>query len=89
SQYRTYCGSKARYMNEQFIERFDLDLITLPDTLPDWFVGQRQMLVCMLLRRGCMRSADALGTMRSWTTRRSCIKRKCSNTPRKLPRKQA
>jgi hypothetical protein len=32
-------------MNEQFIERFDLDLITLPETLPEWFITQRQMLV--------------------------------------------
>ncbi|RKP24361.1 hypothetical protein SYNPS1DRAFT_17322, partial [Syncephalis pseudoplumigaleata] len=51
-QYRAYCGSKARYMNEQFIEGFDLDLITLPDNLPSWFMHQRHMLV-MHGRLGC------------------------------------
>ena len=32
-------------MNEQFIELFDLDLVTLPANLPDWLIDQQQMLV--------------------------------------------
>ena len=36
AQYRAYAGSKARYLNEQFIELFDLDLVTLPRQLPPW-----------------------------------------------------
>ncbi|GJD09489.1 Probable tyrosine-protein phosphatase [Galdieria sulphuraria] len=36
-EYRTFASSKARYVNEQFIELFDVDLITLPEDLPDWF----------------------------------------------------
>ncbi|KAL1920668.1 uncharacterized protein VTP21DRAFT_1045 [Calcarisporiella thermophila] len=43
-EYRSYAGSKARYVNEQFIELFDLDLVTLPRTLPPWLVEQRNML---------------------------------------------
>ena len=35
-QYRAYAGSKARYLNEQYIELFDLDLVTLPKQLPLW-----------------------------------------------------
>ncbi|KAI8050868.1 protein-tyrosine phosphatase [Syncephalis plumigaleata] len=49
TEYRAYCGSKARYMNEQFIERFDLDLITLPENLPSWFMHQGQMLVITVI----------------------------------------
>eukprot|EP00158_Paraphelidium_tribonemae_P004531 Partr_v1_DN26805_c1_g3_i1_m40331 putative PHOsphatase len=30
-EYRAFAGSRARYINEQFIELFDLDLVTLPD----------------------------------------------------------
>lgn len=44
-QYRAYAGSKARYVNEQFIELFDLDLVTLPLHLPPWFIHQQKMLV--------------------------------------------
>lgn len=36
-EYRTFASSKARYVNEQFIELFDVDLVTLPEDLPDWF----------------------------------------------------
>lgn len=32
-------------MNEQFVELFDLDLVTLPPNLPDWLIDQQQMLV--------------------------------------------
>ncbi|ORX56739.1 protein-tyrosine phosphatase [Hesseltinella vesiculosa] len=37
TEYRSFAGTKARYVNEQFIELFDLDLVTLPRTLPLWF----------------------------------------------------
>eukprot|EP01137_Pigoraptor_chileana_P004779 Opistho-2@46896 len=43
NEYRMYAGAKNRYINEQFIELFDLDLITLPHTLPTWFVDQVTM----------------------------------------------
>ncbi|CAO3660835.1 unnamed protein product [Rhizopus stolonifer] len=44
TEYRAYAGSKARYVNEQFIELFDLDLVTLPLQLPLWFIKQQKML---------------------------------------------
>ncbi|KAI9281145.1 tyrosine phosphatase family-domain-containing protein, partial [Sporodiniella umbellata] len=44
TEYRAYAGSKARYVNEQFIELFDLDLVTLPRCLPSWFIEQQKML---------------------------------------------
>ncbi|CAO3593813.1 unnamed protein product [Absidia cylindrospora] len=44
TEYRSFAGSKARYVNEQFIELFDLDLVTLPKDLPAWFLHQREML---------------------------------------------
>ncbi|ORZ19216.1 tyrosine phosphatase family-domain-containing protein [Lobosporangium transversale] len=45
-EYRAYAGSKARYVNEQFIELFDIDWITLPECLPTWWIEQEQMWVC-------------------------------------------
>ncbi|KAI9319379.1 protein-tyrosine phosphatase [Dichotomocladium elegans] len=44
NEYRAYAGTKARYVNEQFIELFDLDLVTLPANLPGWLIDQQQML---------------------------------------------
>ncbi|CDS11184.1 hypothetical protein LRAMOSA03447 [Lichtheimia ramosa] len=44
TEYRAYAGTKARYVNEQFIELFDLDLVTLPPNLPDWLIDQQNML---------------------------------------------
>ncbi|KAI9092152.1 protein-tyrosine phosphatase [Phlyctochytrium arcticum] len=44
-EYRSYAGSKSRYVNEQFIELFDMDLITLPQHLPSWFIYQQKLLV--------------------------------------------
>eukprot|EP00026_Physarum_polycephalum_P015551 Phypoly_transcript_16261.p1 GENE.Phypoly_transcript_16261~~Phypoly_transcript_16261.p1 ORF type:complete len:193 (+),score=32.06 Phypoly_transcript_16261:117-695(+) len=44
-EYRMFTQSNTRYVNEQFIELFDVDLVTLPPSLPDWFVAQRNMLV--------------------------------------------
>ncbi|BBN02830.1 hypothetical protein MPTK1_2g18490 [Marchantia polymorpha subsp. ruderalis] len=43
-EYRRYAGSKARYANEQFMELFDEDLVTLPKDLPAWFIDQRRMM---------------------------------------------
>ncbi|KAG0053958.1 hypothetical protein BGZ83_000102 [Gryganskiella cystojenkinii] len=42
-EYRAYAGNKARYVNEQFIELFDIDWITLPETLPTWWIEQEEM----------------------------------------------
>ena len=37
-KYRNQAGNvKTKFEYEQFIELFDVDLITLPSTLPDWF----------------------------------------------------
>ncbi|KAG2226015.1 hypothetical protein INT45_002481 [Circinella minor] len=44
TEYRAYAGTKARYVNEQFIELFDLDLVTLPVSLPNWLIDQQDML---------------------------------------------
>ncbi|CAG8802325.1 9457_t:CDS:2, partial [Dentiscutata erythropus] len=44
-EYRSFAGNKARYVNEQFIELFDMDLITLPQNLPLWFIEQKMLLV--------------------------------------------
>jgi len=43
-KYRSYAGNKVRYVNEQFIELFDMDLITLPHNLPSWFIEQQKLL---------------------------------------------
>lgn len=37
-EHRRYAGAKSRFVNEQFIEFFDVDLVTLPPRLPSWFV---------------------------------------------------
>ncbi|KAF9910935.1 hypothetical protein EC991_005109 [Linnemannia zychae] len=42
-EYRAYAGNKARYVNEQFIELFDIDWITLPANLPTWWIEQEAM----------------------------------------------
>ncbi|CAH1755969.1 4587_t:CDS:2 [Entrophospora sp. SA101] len=39
----SYAGNKSRYVNEQFIELFDMDLITLPKDLPSWFIEQKKL----------------------------------------------
>lgn len=43
SEYRSFSGPKTRYFNEQFIELFDIDLVTLPDDPPAWFAEQMEM----------------------------------------------
>eukprot|EP00244_Chara_vulgaris_P005288 TRINITY_DN20_c0_g1_i1.p1 TRINITY_DN20_c0_g1~~TRINITY_DN20_c0_g1_i1.p1 ORF type:complete len:167 (+),score=17.65 TRINITY_DN20_c0_g1_i1:59-559(+) len=35
-EYRRYAGSKVRLLNEQFIELFDTDLVTIPVEHPLW-----------------------------------------------------
>ncbi|KAJ3013994.1 hypothetical protein HKX48_005406 [Thoreauomyces humboldtii] len=42
-EYRSYTGGQGRYVNEQFIELFDMDLVTLPTSLPPWFILQQKM----------------------------------------------
>lgn len=44
-KYILYAGKKSRYSNEQCIELFDVDLVTLPPKkyLPEWFSLQEQM----------------------------------------------
>ena len=37
-EYRLYAQSKTRYANEQFIEMFDVDLVSLPSTAAPWLV---------------------------------------------------
>lgn len=45
-EYRMYAQqSNTRYVNEVFIELFDVDLVTLPPNLPPWFLDQQQMLL--------------------------------------------
>ncbi|KYQ89847.1 Arf guanyl-nucleotide exchange factor [Tieghemostelium lacteum] len=44
-EYKAFSGqSNTRYVNEQFIELFDVDLVTLPNNLPTWFRDQLKML---------------------------------------------
>lgn len=43
NEYRSFAGVKTRYVNEQFIELFDIDLVTIPDQQPLWFVEQMEL----------------------------------------------
>eukprot|EP00698_Gefionella_okellyi_P022243 TRINITY_DN7344_c0_g1_i1.p2 TRINITY_DN7344_c0_g1~~TRINITY_DN7344_c0_g1_i1.p2 ORF type:complete len:125 (+),score=15.86 TRINITY_DN7344_c0_g1_i1:420-794(+) len=43
-QYRRHAGNRCQFETEQFIELFDADLVTLPQTLPAWFLAQRQLM---------------------------------------------
>lgn len=43
TEYRTYAGPRTRYVNEQFIELFDIDLVTIPHDPPAWFAEQVEM----------------------------------------------
>ncbi|KAI8586404.1 tyrosine phosphatase family-domain-containing protein [Geranomyces variabilis] len=43
-EYRSYTGGQGRCINEQFIELFDTDLVTLPRSLPPWFLLQQKIL---------------------------------------------
>jgi len=43
-EYRSYaCHRSTRYGDEQFIELFDVDLVTLPADLPQWFIEQKKI----------------------------------------------
>ncbi|KAJ3390149.1 tyrosine-protein phosphatase required for protection against superoxide stress (By similarity) [Lobulomyces angularis] len=39
-EYQSFAGTKSRYVNEQFIELFDLDLITVPKDPPFLLISQ-------------------------------------------------
>lgn len=39
-EYRAFAGTKTRYNNEQFIELYDVDLVRIPNTPPEWFQHQ-------------------------------------------------
>lgn len=44
SEFKTYAANRTiRLGDEQFIEFFDVDLVTLPKILPIWFIDQRKM----------------------------------------------
>ncbi|KAG7401942.1 hypothetical protein PHYBOEH_009522 [Phytophthora boehmeriae] len=44
-KYRNIAGSvKTRFENEQFMELFDVDLVTLPQQLPSWFTVHQRMM---------------------------------------------
>ncbi|CAI5711661.1 unnamed protein product [Hyaloperonospora brassicae] len=44
-KYRNIAGSvKTRFENEQFIELFDVDLVTLPQQLPSWFMVHQRLM---------------------------------------------
>lgn len=43
NEYRSFAGPKTRYVNEQFIELFDIDLVTIPRDPPQWFAEQLDM----------------------------------------------
>lgn len=43
NEYRSFAGAKTRYVNEQFIELFDIDLVTIPQSPPLWFAEQLQI----------------------------------------------
>eukprot|EP01059_Diplonema_ambulator_P028318 TRINITY_DN4708_c0_g1_i2.p1 TRINITY_DN4708_c0_g1~~TRINITY_DN4708_c0_g1_i2.p1 ORF type:complete len:199 (+),score=43.20 TRINITY_DN4708_c0_g1_i2:805-1401(+) len=38
TEYRRYAGNKGRIDNEQFIELFDIDLVTIPENTPSKYV---------------------------------------------------
>ena len=38
-EYRRHAGAKFRQLNEQFIELFDIDLVPLPQSRPQWMVA--------------------------------------------------
>lgn len=39
NEYCSFAAARSRYVNEQFIELFDIDLITVPPQPPAWFVN--------------------------------------------------
>jgi hypothetical protein len=62
-QYRNIAGSvKTRFENEQFIELFDVDLVTLPQQLPSWFTVHQRLMV----RRGKPRALKCAEANLCW-----------------------
>jgi protein tyrosine/serine phosphatase len=44
-EYRSFAVHRStRFGDEQFIELFDVDLVTLPYNLPSWFIEQKKMI---------------------------------------------
>lgn len=43
NEYRSFAGPKTRYNNEQFMELFDIDLVTIPQKSPPWYAEQLSM----------------------------------------------
>ena len=52
-EYQSFSGNSTRFANEQFIELFDVDLVTLPppDSLPSWFLDCAKLREEERLRR--------------------------------------
>jgi protein tyrosine/serine phosphatase len=44
NEYETYAHNSSRYVNRQFIELFDVDLVSLPSELPFWFSIQHDLM---------------------------------------------
>eukprot|EP00735_Rhodelphis_limneticus_P003937 TRINITY_DN15480_c0_g1::TRINITY_DN15480_c0_g1_i1::g.30568::m.30568 TRINITY_DN15480_c0_g1::TRINITY_DN15480_c0_g1_i1::g.30568 ORF type:complete len:282 (+),score=-7.65,sp/Q1ZXG8/D1060_DICDI/47.50/8e-45,Y_phosphatase2/PF03162.8/1.8e-42 TRINITY_DN15480_c0_g1_i1:138-983(+) len=44
NEYRIYASTKVWHVHEQFIELFDVDLVTLPKVLPEWYLWQCALL---------------------------------------------
>lgn len=42
-EYRSFAAAKTRYVNEQFIELFDTDLVCIPDVPAQWFADLLEM----------------------------------------------
>ncbi|KAF0717712.1 Aste57867_2142 [Aphanomyces stellatus] len=62
-KYRNLAGTtKTKFENEQFIEFFDVDLVTLPPHLPEWFMLNQKLLEderAALSRKECFPGATA------------------------------
>ncbi|KDO20614.1 hypothetical protein SPRG_12971 [Saprolegnia parasitica CBS 223.65] len=65
-KYRNLAGTtKTKFENEQFIEFFDVDLVTLPPHLPEWFVLNQKLMEeerAALVRKECFPGVLLTGT---------------------------
>ncbi|OQR87893.1 hypothetical protein ACHHYP_07928 [Achlya hypogyna] len=65
-KYRNLAGTtKTKFENEQFIEFFDVDLVTLPPHLPEWFVLNQRLMEeerAALVRKECFPGVRLTGT---------------------------
>lgn len=71
--------TKTRYVNENFIEFFDPDLINLPAELPQWFIAQRASLEA---------DAEAFSEQKAEDASKTFVKDRAQAVPsasRKLP----